>query len=194
MAEDAEKARLADSVISGVRSLNHIISNLLSFTRNRQPVRRRVSARRLLDESVRYMDHLFRQRDVELLQEFRTENDEVQVDAELTKQVFMNLILNAVQAMEGGGGTLAVSVDDPREGAIGSEKTPYLRLRFRDTGCGMSAEVRRRVFNPFFSTKDRGTGLGLALVHNIVRAHGGLVTADSEPGRGSVFTVLLPKE
>jgi signal transduction histidine kinase len=161
---------------------------LLSFTRNRQPVRRPVAARRLIDESLRSMDHLFRQTAVELVLDV-PEDAEVAVDAELVKQVFMNLILNAVQAMEEGGGTLTVTA-----GEAVDEGRSFVRFRFRDTGRGMTEDVRRRVFNPFFSTKDRGTGLGLALVHNIVRAHGGRVDVDSAPGRGAVLTVLLPKE
>ena len=65
-------------------------------------------------------------------------------------------------------------------------------IRFIDTGEGISEKIRDRIFNPFFTTRDRGTGLGLALVHNILRAHGGLVKVDGEVGKGTTLTIMLP--
>jgi signal transduction histidine kinase len=106
----------------------------------------------------------------------------VRADAELLRQAFLNLCVNAVQAMPGGG---RLSVHVRREGA-------GLSIDFRDTGTGMDAETRRHVFEPFFTTKPDGTGLGLAIVRQAAEAHGGAVAVDSEPGKGSIFRVWLP--
>jgi PAS domain S-box-containing protein len=115
-------------------------------------------------------------------------------------QILMNLCTNSAHAMREKGGTLAVSLEDLdldwksaeyRDLAPG----PYLRLSVSDTGQGMTGEVRRQIFDPYFTTKaeGEGTGLGLAVVYGIVASHGGAVSVQSEPGKGTVFQVLLPK-
>jgi CheY-like chemotaxis protein len=114
----------------------------------------------------------------------------------------MNLVLNAAEAIgAGSAGTISVKtgsmmVDDayirknPNAGDL--EKGVYACLEVSDTGCGMDAETRGKVFDPFFSTKFAGRGLGLAAVSGIVRSHKGFIQVDSTPGQGSCFTVLLP--
>ena len=107
----------------------------------------------------------------------------------------MNLCANAAHAMREHGGTLDVELggyslsasDEMRPG-------PYLRLVVRDTGVGMTADIRDKVFDPFFTTKEKGegTGLGLSIVHGIVKQHDGNITVESEPGKGSTFTVYFP--
>ena len=109
----------------------------------------------------------------------------VDADPARLQQVVVNLIVNAVQAMPGGG-TLTVTTRADTENAI---------LEVVDTGIGMDERVRERIFVPFFTTKDvnEGTGLGLAVVHGIVTAHGGSISVDSVPGEGSKFELRLPR-
>jgi CheY-like chemotaxis protein len=107
----------------------------------------------------------------------------------------MNLGTNATHAMECTGGQLSVSLSRVRlDGHAVLEDGDYACLTVRDTGVGMSPEVRDRIFDPFFTTKPtgKGSGLGLSVVHGIVRDHGGGISVESTPGGGSVFTVLLP--
>lgn len=123
----------------------------------------------------------------------------VRADATQVHQVVMNLGTNAAYAMREDGGILSVelgAVDVETEAAgFAAELKPgrYLRLRVTDTGCGMRPEIRERLFEPFFTTKGQaGTGLGLSVVHGIVRDHGGTISVTSEPGAGSRFDVHLP--
>src|SRR5262249_49158414 len=115
-------------------------------------------------------------------------------------QVVMHLGANAADAMRQTGGRLEVSLDTVHvlaEATNPPDLSPgaYGRIRVRDTGCGMSPEVQERIFEPFFTTKDvgEGTGLGLATVHGIVSGHGGTITVSSRRGRGTTFTVYLPR-
>lgn len=115
-------------------------------------------------------------------------------------QVVMNLCTNAALAMRAEGGCLEVTLDELRPGEAEAPAMPAgrqgscLRLTVRDTGCGMSPEVQQRIFEPFFTTRPQGegTGLGLSVVHGIVKSLGGTISVHSEPGRGSTFHVLLP--
>lgn len=125
----------------------------------------------------------------------------VSVDRTQLEQVIVNLCVNARDAMEGGG-TLFIATDDVQldERICGSspwvKPGRFVRLSVRDTGLGMTAEVRERIFDPFFTTKSnqRGTGLGLAIAYGIVQQHGGLVHVTSEVGQGTTFLVYLPAD
>lgn len=121
-------------------------------------------------------------------------------DAGQVTQILMNLCLNARDAMPDGGrlfissGNVTIEANETQLD-VGPRPGDYVRLRVRDTGTGMYPEVRNRIFEPFFTTKEtgQGTGLGLAVVFGIVQAHEGWISCDSEPGKGTIFDVLLPK-
>jgi two-component system NtrC family sensor kinase len=109
----------------------------------------------------------------------------IRCDASRMSQVFVNLILNAIQAMKGEGDLfIRLSADDE-----------FVRIAVRDTGCGIPAQVKGKVFDPFFTTKPvgQGTGLGLSISYGIVEQHGGRIEVDSVEGHGATFTVILPR-
>ena len=129
-----------------------------------------------------------------------TESDTVYADPSQVQQVIMNLCTNAAHAMRGTTGSIDISLQGITFGSMDvpeadMEAGDYLVLSVKDTGCGMDEEVRKRVFEPFFTTKPvgEGTGLGLSVVYGIVKSHRGHITVYSEPGRGSIFKVYLPK-
>ncbi|HHO76527.1 MAG TPA: response regulator, partial [Deltaproteobacteria bacterium] len=116
-------------------------------------------------------------------------------------QILMNLCTNAAHAMEDKGGVLSVEVDETEldmneaAGPGAPESGRYMVLTVSDTGCGMAPEITQRIFDPYFSTKekDKGTGLGLAVVHGIVASNRGTIRVESEPGRGTTFRIYLPR-
>jgi two-component system cell cycle sensor histidine kinase/response regulator CckA len=124
----------------------------------------------------------------------------IEADRGQMQQVFMNLVLNAAEAIGGGAGMISVKtgsqvVDETYiRRTLGSELAPgrYVLLEVRDTGCGIDDATRARIFDPFFSTKFQGRGLGLAAVAGIVRQHKGAISVSSVPGKGACFTMLLP--
>jgi nitrogen-specific signal transduction histidine kinase/ActR/RegA family two-component response regulator len=125
----------------------------------------------------------------------------VKADATQIHQVLMNLSTNAAHAMNENGGILDISVTDVDVNRVEAARHadlsqgPYVRLTVSDTGEGISKEVMERIFEPYFTTKEKGvgTGLGLAVTHGIVKGHGGAITLESKPGKGSTFNVYIPR-
>ncbi len=107
------------------------------------------------------------------------------------KQVFWNLILNAAQAI-GEKGELAVGLARKRDGTLPHKSSEWAMVSISDSGKGIAPHEKGKIFEPFYTTKDRGTGLGLSIVHKIIENHNGVITVESEEGKGSTFTLLLP--
>ncbi len=124
----------------------------------------------------------------------------VQANAAQIRQVVLNLITNASEALKGNPGTITVTTGQVHIGKTAAAERKldlpvgeYCYLAVSDTGCGMSPQTQTRAFDPFYTTKFVGRGLGLAVVQGILRSHGGAITVVSAPGKGSTFEVLLPR-
>jgi two-component system NtrC family sensor kinase len=113
---------------------------------------------------------------------------DIKIDREQVRQVIMNLIINAVQAMQDGGKI------EYEIGIRKIEMTDYVFLSVRDTGAGMEPSIINKIYDPFFTTKADGTGLGLAISRNIMHAHNGFIEARSDLGKGSIFSIYFPIE
>lgn len=187
-----EKSRdRAARILHSVRSVDNKIANLLLFTRKPEPQFRDLRIHDVLRDILRFSGEILEKEDIRLCVRLAEGEPVVRADGELLKQVFLNVILNAVQAMRGGG-ELAFETRLHRDPALtpGMERT--IELRFADTGPGIPEADRKRIFDPFFSTRDGSSGLGLAIVHNIIDLHRGSVDVERGVRGGSVFTVLLP--
>ncbi|MBI2061346.1 MAG: hypothetical protein HYT87_16530 [Nitrospirae bacterium] len=186
---DPEKLNNAEHILLGVRSLNRIVSNLLLYTRFNMPKVRPCDVKDIVDEALDFSLILSRRTGVNVVREQATDRTLLQGDPDLLRQVFMNLITNALDAMPGGG-ALTLGFHPGKNGGAGKD----LEVRISDTGAGMAPETVARIFDPFFTTKEGGMGLGLAIVREIVEAHRGRVDVQSLPEQGSTFSVVLPRD
>jgi len=169
---------------------------LLSFGRKRVYSPRPVSVNEVLENAREMLDQLTGPR-IEVSYRLEGALPAVVADPGHLQQIFVNLVINARDAIEGLGtievGTRTELVEPSRLGAgLGLEPGTYAALWIRDDGEGMDPETVKRIFDPYFTTKEAGTGLGLSTVHGIVKQHGGDLHVESAPGRGTQFTVLLP--
>ncbi len=164
--------------------LDALITDFLTFGRPPRPQRRQTDLSALLRRSLEHLKGLASSRQLGLRLDLPPDPALAEVDTEMLQRALLNLLLNALEAT-GPGGEVRVSL---RRGETS------LTVEIADNGCGISEENLSRIFNPFFTTKERGTGLGLANAYKIVEAHGGELTVESRPGEGSTFTLRLPQE
>jgi PAS domain S-box-containing protein len=188
MKDKRHQGRLSH-IITSVKNMDNKISNLLLFTTQRHPMMRKVNLHRIVKEVLRFSDPIIKQEDISLSVKYSGIEPCVRGDAEMLKQVFLNILLNAIQAMTDGGRLgIETVVSPPRlEDGVRS-----VEVRISDTGVGITRENLKKIFDPFFSTRERGSGLGLAIVHNIVHAHSGSIDVECREREGTVFSITLP--
>ncbi len=175
---------LASHVLKGIQNLSRITGNLLLFARKIEPSRSRVRVSDVLSEAILYARSALNAKGAAV--EPDLEPCEVEADGDLLRQVFLNLLLNAVQAVDAGGRIAVTCRAEPEE------DPPVVAVRIEDDGAGVPADVAERIFDPFYSTRASGMGLGLAIVQRIVAAHGGWVAVGRGALGGARFTVGLP--
>jgi signal transduction histidine kinase len=197
-ADSKAQRHLATVHKAGLRGRD-LVKQILAFSRKSQGERKQISLVPLIQETHALLRASL-PTTIRVPRAITTSDDYVLADPTQIQQVLMNLATNAAHAMQGGGQlTIGVSsVTFPRDGILpdpGMEPGTYVKLTVKDTGAGMTQEVRQRIFEPFFTTKEpgKGTGMGLAVVNGIVKSHGGAVAVQSEVGRGSIFSVFLPR-
>ena len=182
--KDEKDRRMLSHIITSVKNMDNRISNVLLFAGNRNPRIARVNLHDVLKEIIFFSEQIIEEKDVALSLQYADVEPFIEGDIEMLKQVFLNIILNALQAMPDGG-HLDIST-------VFSDHT--LDIRFSDTGAGIEPENVKRIFDPFFSTRAGGSGLGLAIVHNIVDMHKGLIDVENRRGGGTVFSIVFPCE
>lgn len=184
--DDLQRRDLAQTLIEGVYALNGIVTNLLTFAHPCRPFFAPVPLHAVLDEAIACAGYALKEKRIRLVKEYAPADPVTCADRELLKQVFLNLILNAVQAMsEDRHLTISTQMSQDKSGRKMAE------VYIKDTGVGIPPEHLNRIFEPFFTTKARGTGLGLALVRRILDQHRATIRVESELGRGAVFTIVF---
>ncbi len=161
-----------------------LIRNLLDFARQSPPTLRMVTCDEVVNKSLELAAHSAQLQKIAVVKELSPDMPAIMADFDQLQQVYTNLIINAIQAMPGGGTLrLRTLVEDG-----------WLKLEVRDSGSGIKPEHMRQLFTPFFTTKDKekGVGLGLAVAHGIIERHNGKIEVESEEGKGTAFTVCLP--
>jgi two-component system sensor histidine kinase HydH len=175
-------ARLADVIMEEANRLNGIVTEFLDFARPQVPRKAPCRPRDVLGRNIEFLRPEIEKHDIELVAALDGDA-EVQADAGLLYRAFLNVLVNAVQAMPEGGRLTLQSAPAPGGGVV---------VSVADTGCGIPEEKLRKVWNPFFTTKDKGSGLGLPIVKNIIESHGGHVEIESAEGRGTRVTMTIP--
>ncbi len=164
--------------------LNHIVQEFLGFARPKNPELQFVDLNEAIESVLMLTAQEARKSGVAVQKRLDPSIGKRSLDAGLLKQAFLNLFLNAIQAMPQGG---ILSIESGlAAGAVS--------VKIADTGTGISEENRKKLFSPFFTTKRNGTGLGLAITYRIIENHRGTITVESEPGKGSTFTIRIPVE
>ncbi len=181
--------RWAESIRVGIRSLNTIVSNMLHFANPLAPALASVNAHEIVEEILQFSDPIRSQREIRVETQLNAENPWIMGDAELLKQMMLNLIFNAMKAMPAQG-ALIISTRNTRR-LKDKSRTPCLELKIRDTGIGIPPENLKRIFDPFFTTNKNGTGLGLSVVHQIVEKHSGSIRVSSKVNQGTTFTIVF---
>jgi signal transduction histidine kinase len=187
---------LAD-ILSEAKLANAIVVEMLEFVR---PIRLQVEpidVTQVLQQSITNAESKVPRRDIDVGLDVEDGLPMIDGDASQLCQVFTNLLTNAFEAVNGTGqvvlhASLEDIEQDPAFGGDAPEATPYVVIDVTDNGPGIPAELSDRIFNPFFTTKTTGSGLGLPIVRKIVDAHDGRLDLSSEPGKGTRFRVTLP--
>jgi two-component system, NtrC family, sensor histidine kinase HydH len=180
---DPKRTRRLSGVIEEEASrLSNILTDFLEFARPRSPVLRTINAHDAVARVKNNLEEEMRVRDITWMDRNSHGPAFVEADADLLYQAFLNMAMNSFEAMSTGG-TLTVEVQ---------QQDSVVRIDFSDTGHGIKKEDMSRIFTPFFTTHQMGTGLGLSVVHNIIAAHDGEISVTSKEGEGTTFSIFLP--
>ncbi|MEO8428146.1 MAG: ATP-binding protein, partial [Verrucomicrobiota bacterium] len=184
---DDRQRRFSDRIVQSAQRCHKIVQSLLSFARQHPPERKLANLNELLEATVDFMAYEMRTSNIQITTDLAANLPPVMGDAHQLQQVFLNIINNSRQAIEGHQPQGALRICS---GTFGGQ----FRITFQDDGPGISQDNLKKIFNPFFTTKEagKGTGLGLSLSYGIIKEHGGSITAQSQRGAGATFIVELP--
>ncbi len=183
---DGAVSPTVEKIVTQANRCTRIIRGLLDFSRPRPPQKKLSNVNAVLEECVSLVENQAQFHNIEVVKDWNSTIPEMVIDPSQMQQVFINMLINAAEAMDGGGRLTISTWFDP--------VSQLVEIEFADTGHGIDAQNLERIFDPFFTTKEvgHGTGLGLAISYGIVKEHDGTISVDSAVGRGTTFTVHLP--
>ena len=199
IAEDSRTQYNLQQSIKAAHRAKDLVQQILTFSRQGKQERKPLNINPIIKEVLKFLRASLPST-IEIRPDIEEDLGTIEADPTQVHQVLMNLCTNAAHAMGENGGVLGVSLSkwnvdaETSAAATGIEAGPYLRLRVSDTGHGMPPEIMERIFEPYFTTKEvgKGTGLGLAVVHGIVKSYGGEIRVSGEAGKGSTFDIYFP--
>ncbi|MBI4848478.1 MAG: HAMP domain-containing protein [Nitrospirae bacterium] len=197
MKADDDKKEITAEILLQIKRLDRIVKDLLNYAKPKPPQFLPNRIEGILEKALFFVYPEAKGHDISI--DPRIDNDlpEVMMDPDQMQQVFLNLMINAIQAMPSGG-RLAISISIADSQTVGEKikgqilSNKIMLIRFQDTGEGIEQEHLENIFDPFYTRKTKGTGLGLSISQRIVHEHGGEITVESTPGKGTVFTISLP--
>jgi signal transduction histidine kinase len=189
-----------EEILSGANRAKDLVRQILTFSQQMEMEKKPIRLQQVVEEALKLLRPIIPST-IEILKEIDVNCPMVMADSSQIHEVIVNLCTNAYQAMADGGGQITFELkafhsddgDDSRSHPI-LQEGEYVRLTVSDTGPGMTEEIKDHIFEPFFTTKksEKGSGLGLSVVHGIIQSNGGEITVSSEPGKGAAFHVYLP--
>ena len=190
--QDPQKQKIITSILSEVNRINDILTGLLSFSRQNQPVKREFDLIAMMNQTLLFIQHTHIKKKIHFITQYHTPNHQerstlpIVADHDQLKQVVMNIVLNAIDAIA-------------EEGFIRIEIYPFIKegtkfyhILFTDNGIGIHEDLLEKIFDPFFTTKKEGTGLGLSISYGIVHNHGGIIEIRNHPDGGTQVEIKLP--
>jgi two-component system NtrC family sensor kinase len=182
---EAENREEVDTIYLQVGRVERIVSNLIKFARQEQTCFGGVDINRMLHEILTQVRHQIPLTGITSVEQYDSELKSILGDSDQLQQVFTNLVINGIQSMQAEGGTLTL-------GTLLHVEAGVCEAIISDTGSGIAEEILEQIFNPFFTTKKQGVGLGLSISYGIIKEHGGRIDVQSEIGKGTTFRVVLP--
>jgi two-component system, NtrC family, sensor histidine kinase HydH len=182
--QNEANSRLAKIIEEEVNRLNQTVTEFLDFARPREPNLRSCDVEGILERGLDFLKPEIDRHHIGLTRQYGRNGHLIMVDPDLLYRAFLNILINAIQAMPKGGELTVSTAAGPRGKGM--------RIEFQDSGEGITAENVKKIFNPFFTTKDYGSGLGLSIVKGIIESHQGQITIESHFGRGAKVSVILP--
>jgi signal transduction histidine kinase len=183
--QNETNSRLAKIIEEEVNRLNQTVTEFLDFARPREPNLQVCDVEGILERGLEFLQPEIERQKISLVRQYSRNGHPLMVDPDLLYRAFLNIIINAIQAMPQGGRLTVSTAPGPRGKGI--------KIDFQDTGEGITAENAKKIFNPLFTPKDQGSGLGRSIVKGIVESHQGQIAIDSNFGRGAKVSILLPE-
>jgi signal transduction histidine kinase len=182
--QDEKTTEYFKKLTSEVERVDRIVKGLLSYAREEQLHKKKTDLVPLIEKVVTLNKHAVKDKHIDWKIESADNSAEAKIDPQKIEQVFWNLILNSVQAIKGDGHIII---------SIGNHSNTMVQCTISDSGAGISDDVQKKIFRPFYSTKSQGTGLGLAISKKIITAHGGEIDIKSKSGEGTTVNITLPR-
>jgi signal transduction histidine kinase len=192
---DGTKKELVVGLIQEVDRINEIIEGLLSFSKPSKPETELINLDSLLEQSLNLVATTAKKRKIEIDYQFKAAEKQLEADPSQLKQVFLNIMMNALQAMDEGGNLQILVESSRKDGQLSSEPQTKFLITFKDSGEGIPKESLEHVFDPFFTSKKDGTGLGLSISYGIIQQHGGeieIFSSTETEDHGTKVIVSLP--
>jgi signal transduction histidine kinase len=186
--ENAPEKKYMRILIKEVNRLENILNKTLAFSKQASLPSGTHDLNRIIEDTLSILDGEFQERNIHVTKELAPNLAPLFIDPQQMKQVFLNLFVNAIQAMERDG-NLRVKTSLQRQG-----ESDAIQVEVADTGGGIPLEILDNIFNPFFTTKQEGTGLGLAIAHKIITQHRGEIEVINHPGVGATFLIRFPRK
>ena len=185
---------MVDDLINEVDRINDIIQGMLSFAKPEELKIEETDFCHLISQTIRLVNNSAKSKGIKLELDYNSEYKTIFVDTGQIKQVLLNILMNAVQAIQKPDGIIKISVRGLTSDSFASGRNVFYILEIRDNGPGISQNLLEKVFDPFFTTKQEGTGLGLPITYSIINRHGGDIEIKSEPGIETMVKIKLPRQ